>query len=236
MDIAEHLISISLGVRFRANFIIDDELGAIVDHLLYQKGSFFTPERFPKVRNKLNEKALINDQTNDYLLINNSNIILNYGVANRLDDPISIEYLIGAFEEGVIEGVLGEYKISQMNRLGYIRRYSFSEAAFVRNFIGDRISIVDPEADSLNLTYSKRLPLTEALARKSVNDYSNVILNFNKPPEADSLTLSVDYQRYFDPFVEYVDQLRFEEFISDAHKYNENRIPPLLAVESKNES
>ena len=34
-----NLTGIAIGVRFRANFAIEDELGSIVDKIVYKKGS-----------------------------------------------------------------------------------------------------------------------------------------------------------------------------------------------------
>ena len=72
----DYLIGIAIGIRFRANFSIEDQLGKIVDTILYSKKSYFNPEVFPRVRNSIGKKVLFNEITQDKLHIDNSNIIL----------------------------------------------------------------------------------------------------------------------------------------------------------------
>ena len=72
----DNLIGIVLGIRFRANFSIEDQIGQMVDHLLYSKGASFGPSVFPTVRSGVGKKILFNEVTNDSLRIDNSNIIL----------------------------------------------------------------------------------------------------------------------------------------------------------------
>ena len=37
----ENLVGMVMGIRFRANFSIEDQVGQMVDHLLYSKKAFF---------------------------------------------------------------------------------------------------------------------------------------------------------------------------------------------------
>ena len=76
-NLDEFIIGIAIGIRFRAKFTIEDQLGKIVDTVLYSKNSFFTPQIFPQVQNLIGKKILFNEKTQDKLHIDNSNIILS---------------------------------------------------------------------------------------------------------------------------------------------------------------
>lgn len=59
-DLIDSLIGITIGIRFRSNFSVGDNLGNIVDKILYSKDSYFNPKVFPKALGTLDEKQLIN--------------------------------------------------------------------------------------------------------------------------------------------------------------------------------
>ena len=42
-NLSEYLIGFAAGIRFRANFSIEDQLGKILDTILYAQKSYFNP-------------------------------------------------------------------------------------------------------------------------------------------------------------------------------------------------
>ena len=123
-NLDEYLIGIVIGVRYRANFSIEDSLGAIVDKVLYDKKSYFNPNIFPLVQNTGNGKLLFNDKNNDRLTINNSNIVLDLLFDGSFKKENSNQ-IIENFNEQIIEGIMKQYKITEIIRMGFIKRYLF---------------------------------------------------------------------------------------------------------------
>ncbi len=41
----DYLVGVAVGIRFRANFSIEDQLGRIADEILYRGGASFGPQR-----------------------------------------------------------------------------------------------------------------------------------------------------------------------------------------------
>ena len=214
-----YLISIAIGVRFRANFSIEDELGAIVDKILYKRGSFFNPNFFPAVLGQASEKVLFNDKTQDKLVINNSNIILEYNLQENSAEQI--DQLCNHFDEQIINGIMREYKVTQINRVGYINRYLFLESSLANSFLDKTIGKTLEGINDINLQFSRKYPVMESLAKENTNDYNNAIFNIIKKSNKDELFISVDYQKNFEPFLESSTQIEFKEFLNTVDYYND---------------
>jgi hypothetical protein len=218
-DLHEHIIGIALGVRFRANFSIEDQLGEIIDKLLYSKDSYFGPNIFPMVYNNPNEKVLINEDTNDKLIINNSNIILE---ANLLDSfkGQSIETILSKFNSQIVDGVLRNYRVTEINRIGFIHRYLFKIEDLAKTFVNKTIGSTIEGINDINVRFTKKIPLPEAMIKKDVNDYLSVIFNVIKRTDRNELFVSVDFQKLFDPFLTSSSQIEFNDFTDLARTFN----------------
>lgn len=116
IQLSESLISMVIGVRFRANFSIEDQLGQIVDQILYSKDSYFNPKKFPLVKSGVGRKLLVNESTGDQLTIDNSNIILEivFGDSFAIGD---VKKILERYEDDIIRGVMKKFAIKEIVRL-----------------------------------------------------------------------------------------------------------------------
>ncbi len=211
----ENFHSLAFGIRFRPNFKIEDELGSIIDEILYESNSkVFTPKNFPFTRNGINEKILINNDTGNYLLINNSNIILEI----KSDTHISTDDINKVFEKDILETILKNRKVTAINRIGYLRRTFVEESSITKELIKKSINITEKELLDFNINFSIKKPILESIAKKGINDFYTIINNISKEPGKGNFILSVDVQRNFQPLVEKYEQLKFSNFITDATK------------------
>lgn len=220
----EFLIGIVIGVRFRANFSIEDQLGRIVDTILYSKGSFFGPDVFPQVNSGVVGKVLINERTQDNLKIDNSNIILEVflGPGNRfkLSD---LSVLHDEFDRQIINKIMRTFAITQIVRIGYIKRYLFKLSDLARTFVDKTIGQTLGGVNDINLSFSKKLAASEALVKKGVNDYQNAIFNIIKKADVQEIFMSVDFQHMYDPFLESASDIEFQSFIDQTNGFNSSR-------------
>lgn len=219
INLDKYLIGIVIGVRYRANFSIEDSLGAIVDKILYDKKAYFNSKIFPLVQNNTNGKVLFNDSTNDKLTINNSNIILDI----LFDGSFSKEDcddILENFNQQIIEGVMKQYKITEIVRVGIIKRYLFTLEDLAKSFINKTIGETLEGINDINLRFSKKIPTSTAMVKREVLDYNNVIFNIIKQSDKDELFVSIDYQKYFDPFLTSASELKFMDFVSSVNQYN----------------
>lgn len=219
-DINSSLISFVIGVRFRPNFSIEDKLGNILDRVLYDKKTYFTPQVFSKVQNDVNRKTLFNPETGNYLSIDSENIILDFSLPDDSKNEL-ISEIANAFNNQIIDGILKDFSITQINRIGYLKRYVINVEGLAKNFVDKAIGSSLDNVNDINLKFSKKIVDPTAIAKKDINDYVNVIYNIVKrSDDNDKLLITLDYQKYFLPFLERSTQTEFEKFIKKGDEYN----------------
>jgi hypothetical protein len=238
-NLEQYLIGVALGIRFRANFSIEDQLGKITDTILYAKDSFFGQVIFPKVSAGIVKKMLFNESTHDTLRIDNSNIILEIYFGDDLSfDKDDLPEILDNFDKQIIKGILKDFSIKEIFRIGYIRRYLFQIDKLAESFVNKTIGETLQGINDINLNFSKKIQQGEALAKKDINDYDNAIFNVIKRSDAEEIFMSVDYQSFYDPFLPSSMNIEFKTFIDRANGFNQNKYLPWLNsnyVEAKNE-
>lgn len=222
-ELNNYLKSIAIGIRFRPNFSIEDRLGSITDKLLYSKGSYFNPDFFPIAQGNVGLKKLVNDRTNNSLHIDNSNIILELHFNSY--NKNYLEEINKQFEECIIKGILIDFGVNDIIRLGYINRYIIEETKFSKMFIDKTIGETMEDIQDLNLRFTKKYGLFESYLKKDTNDYNLVIYNFIKPKEENNLLISLDFQRYYDPALGRAISIKFDSFLKEMKKFNSKKFP-----------
>jgi len=222
IDISQYLVGIAIGVRFRANFSIEDQFGKIVDDILYRKNSSFGPSIFPSVQSAVGGRMLINEGTGDRLTIDNSNFILEMGSSDRMSAAELLRY-IEAFDKEIILGVMRAYGVREIMRVGFIRKYIFTVETLAHRFVDKTIGSSLEGVEDINLSFSKKMPTGDAVAQRDVDDYHNAIFNVIKHADKKEIYMSVDFQRLYLPFLPNVSEMKFSQFISDAEGFNERK-------------
>ena len=223
-NLEEFLTGVAVGVRFRANFSIEDQIGKIADTLLYSKNSYFSPNVFPQVQNMVGSKQLLNTKTMDRLQVDNSNVILDF---NFLKDSFfqrkNTATTLKEFDRQVIKGVMVDFKIKEIVRIGIIQRYIFTIEDLARTFVDKTIGKTLDGVNDINLSFSKRVPVGESLVKRGVNDYDNVIFNIIKKADLKEIFMAIDYQSYFDPFLPHPGEIEFDKFLQRANDFNNGK-------------
>jgi hypothetical protein len=223
-NLDSYLKGIVLGIRFRPNFSIEDRLGEIADTILYSKNSIFSPKIFPETETSLEGKTLLNRDTEDNIQINYSNIILDIHFNEksnfkRQDVPLLLE----KYESVILAGVLKKIKVEDIVRIGFVQKYIFEDTTLVKNFIKQTISSNLGDVKDINLRFSKKIPIELSLIKKDVNDYDNVIFNVIKRADKDEIFISLDYQSFYEPFLEDSSSIPYKEFLGKAEKFNSSK-------------
>lgn len=222
-NLRDYLIGFATGIRFRANFSIEDQFGKIADTILYANKSFFNSQIFPKATTSAEKKVLFNEQTDDRLLIDNSNIILDINFGDEYNfSKEELDTILNNFNTQIIEGVMREFSIKEIARIGYIRRYLFPIKELANSFVNQTVGSTLGGVNDINLKFSKRLPCLNAIAKKEVNDYDNVIFTIIKKANLEEIFMAIDYQSFFDPFLPGSGHIKFSPFISKAVEFNSN--------------
>lgn len=74
--------------------------------------------------------------------------------------------------------------------------------------------------NDIDLKFSRKFPVPESLTKKNIYDYDNVIFNIIKRADKDELYISVDYQKYFEPFLQSSVGINFQDFAKKANEFN----------------
>jgi hypothetical protein len=218
-NLEEYLVGIAIGIRFRPNFSIGDQLGKILDDLLYNKDSTFGCNLFPKVISNIGERSLVNDLTGDIFNINTENFILELNISDLITLE-SIPALIASFKKEIMDGIMSKYRITQIFRIGYIRRYIYPIEELANNFVNKTIGETLGGVQDIDLKFSKKIPSPSAVAQKNVYDYKNVIFNVIKHADKKEIFMSIDYQEIYEPLLSSVRDIDYTSFINGAHEFN----------------
>lgn len=186
------------------------------------------------------QQILINESSQDRLVIDNSNVILqvNYG-ENFTFKGNDTNRILEEFEKQIIKGILKEFSITEFVRVGYIRRYIFNEEdlidSFIKRIAGEKLK----QVNDMNLRFSKKIPLLESLAERDTYDYENAIFNIIKKADLDNeIFMAIDYQRYYNPHLSVSTQIEFKPFLDKVISFNNNQFLSWLNsyyLESENE-
>ncbi len=220
----EFLVGVVIGIRFRANFSVEDQLGRMVDRILYSKDSFFNSDVFPRANSTVGQKTLLNPDTLDSLRIDNSNIIMAINLVEKKRFSLKdLPNLYNKFEEQIIKGVVRHYKITQIVRIGFVKRYLFRLEDLAKTFVDKTIGKTLGGVNDINLRFSKKLPVPDALVRRDVNDHYNAIFNVIKKAELHEIFMAIDFQHYYDPFLDTSADIDFRSFIKQTDTFNSAR-------------
>lgn len=229
-DLDKYLIGLIIGIKYRPNFAIEDQLGKITDSILYDKNSFFSPEIFPHVQNNVGKKTLLNYDTGDNLQIDNTNIILTINFHDNEPTGFKIaDYgkIISNFQKQIMKKAMCKFGLNEISRVGIVRKYSFPLEKLPKTFAHKTIGSTLGGVNDINLNFSKKEPMPKSAIQKNVSDYCNVIFNIIKP-KTNELFISIDYQWFYIPFLEKVNDIKFEPFEKSANDFNKKKFLPWL--------
>jgi hypothetical protein len=217
----KNIIGIALGIRFRRNFRIEDQIGEILDQILYSKDAYFNSKIFPFAASIPGGRMLHNREETDKLLIDNSNLILEIQFSQDLKFD-NLKEILDNYNNQLIKGILKDIGIEDIIRIGYVNRYVFQIKKMADNFISKIIPFAIEGINDVNLNFTKIYQVEKALIKRDVNDYNSSIFNVIKSSGKDEIFISLDYQKFFDPWLITASDIEFDKFISSANDFIDN--------------
>jgi len=212
------IATIAYGVRFTPLFGMMDKAGSIIDMILRTSGTPYGPKKFFSVRSNQVERALVNDKTNEYLRFTDRDIILELKINSRKLNDI-YNHAVN-FENFVLKPIHNLVKLDKIQRYGILFKLSECNSQLVKTPIQHFLAPDIDNANSLSLSFTKKLPVLEAQVKKGVSDYRNVIY-IAQQSEKGEVTLSIDYQKYYIPPLEYEEfkEKPFPDFVDSGISY-----------------
>jgi len=209
----EKITAIVIGIRFARSFRIPDISGDIIDDILYGFKTPFKSNFFPIVQEHSDrEKILVNDKTSEYLKINTDDVILKLEVNN--DFQKKFNWIKGDIMNYFKNDLFRNFKINKIRRIGVIFVHKIKKDSRFDSAISAITNKELVDASCVNISFAKKDPTAIALYRKNVNDYRNTIYSFREGEG--EMEASLDYQYYFDPYIEDLRECFSENIFNDA--------------------
>jgi len=215
-DYKNNIKEIVLGIRFSRSFRVLDISGDIIDNILYSKETPFGIKTFPNIReNSFREKTLYDPEKSNYLRINTDDLILGI----EIEEDSNFEKKFSWLKEDVLKyfySLFNKYEIKNIHRIGIVFSHQIGKNKKLNNLVNSLTGNVISEVENINLSFSKKLPLGESLIGQT-KDYKNTIYNFNE--KEGSIFISLDYQRYYEPIIQDIRDVKAQKFLEEAEKF-----------------
>lgn len=200
-DFKEHITELTLGIRFNRSFRIPDIAGEIVDNILSGDKSPFSSKYFLEVREGSGDSGrekILTNKKKEYLRINTDDVILKIKVDGNFDERFNWlrNKVFPYFENELFEA----YGIKNICRIGIVFSHEIPNWQKLKKMFAPFVEDKAFEADDVNFSFSKRIPIKEALIKNNYNDYNNKIYSFRE--SKDICYIDLDCQHYYDPVVE----------------------------------
>lgn len=203
---------ITFGVRFQPRYEMADHFGAIIDRILRTKGSPFHSGTFPLGTRDPGIHILYHRDTEDELRLTDRDIILDMKIDSRKISDI--ETLGDNFTKYVLSSINEVTKLRQVTRYGVLLRLAECRSLLQETPVERFIQKDFRDARSMTLRFTRRLSVIDAIIKKGVNDYRNVIYTVRQT-DGGEVKIEIDYQEYFDPSLDIKDiaQKPFTDFV-----------------------
>lgn len=199
------LTKFAFGIRFCKGFHVEDQLGAIVDEILYSKDSKFNETLFPELQRANGARRLINNNQNCCLTISSTDIIFEYQV--KYDFKKEFEEFLTEFEYRILKKIFNSYKINNILRFGFIIGAELCDKDELLKSISQTIHTHYGETpnDSISLRFNivQKKPLK--IGKEITQDFDNTIITYDKEKTDSNLIFAVDYQKFFNPSLDTID-------------------------------
>jgi len=206
---------IIFGIRYRRSFRVPDIAGEILDHVLNDKNSPFDADFFTEIAD-INKGQVLLNKAGDLLSVDCDSLVLTTTVKclekeiNRIRDSY-YPYLLS---------IINKFGVKNFNRLGMVFEHQIADSNLSGTVISQITNSKISSPEVFELKFSKKLASTEALWKKDVIDYNNVIVSYLK--NEDGMGIRLDYQSYFSPEISSVNDLDAVGFVDSAIKYLRN--------------
>jgi hypothetical protein len=219
-EIKDYFTGIAIGIKYRPNFSIEDNLGGIIDELLYRKNSLFNYITFPMTDTGLGEKKLHDPKTGSNFFINSTNLILDINFSDKIPKQES-NNIINEFFNAATEKIYKIVNIQEINFIGIVNKYMISDESLLKNLFTNFEKITFSDVDTISLNFTRKIVLPETKTNRDINDFENIIHTLVIPRKSNKgYFLQIDYQKIFNPMLASIIDIQYKDFIVKADRYN----------------
>lgn len=197
---SQKIINVTCGIRFDRRFKHFDNIGSIVDMIVYDN-KHFNKEMFSRIGNEGDYvTTIVGNKPDEYIKITPSDIIMSFTFDNFDENDMKWYYNALKF---IIEKATVEHNINNFSRFGIVYKVEFENENDFQKVVDSYFNtdLISPS----ELRFSFRKKIKDSLIKKNMNDYYNVIIQSKKENDFEGnkkTVLFYDFQRYFNPSVE----------------------------------
>jgi len=215
MNISKNNLShITIGFRFEKTFRISDISGEICDIILHHQSTPFGNTFFSRL-NEMgpHDKTLLNDITQNYLKITNSDIIFkyNFGSYSKVQHD-EIKWLKESAIPFILKEILSGKNIKNYMRIGLMFGHSINVENLGGRIMQKLLDDGNENADQFSLSFGLKETAVEGLSRKGVDDFLNKIYIIKQTGPYEFETI-FDFQYYFQPMIKELKGWNIESFV-----------------------
>ena len=212
------LTGFAFGIRTVKSFSVEDKLGAIIDEILYSDKSEFNEKFFTEVRENHNTKLLFDPKGLNKFTITPRDYIFEYNIKTSFDKEF--KKFLTSYVDILIKQVFKTYNIKNISRFGFIVKAELTEKDKLLKEVSEIIKNHKGVDESLSLRFNVLTKKPLKLPKIVTEDYDNEIVTYDKPNSESPLSLSVDYQKYFKPELNIIEDATqdFETFCNNTLK------------------
>ncbi|MFC1645176.1 hypothetical protein ACFL08_04070 [Patescibacteria group bacterium] len=204
--------NITIGIRHKRTFKIRDHFGKFIDRILHASDSPFSTTYFPFLDEKTSNSFTLHNKDNEYFQINADDFVVSLKSTNNFQkDILHIKDTVLPF---IKKRLFNITEISDISRIGII----FSLEITSKNELNKLISFFTnsniKSTNDFDMRFSQKIPVSESLVKKNINDYINIIYSLVK--DKNKLFINIDYQRYFEPELRDINDFDLNGFIESA--------------------
>ena len=155
--------------------------------------------------------------THSNLHVSERDVILQMEVENGIED---VPEIAKQFDKFAIRPLRELAKVKHASRFGMLFRLDECSATLSESPVQHFLQRDFDHVRAINLNFTRRLGVIEAIAKKRVNDYRKMIYTVRQDEDG-AVRIAVDYQEYFDPSLDEKewDARDFGRFIEQAIGY-----------------
>lgn len=233
-DIELKIKKIAIGLRHRRSFGIPEITGTMIDHVVNDKKSPFTSEKFNRTDSIIEfgeskGRILLGEKNENSLLVDVDNVVLTIDG----NDEDNIKNILKDIKENYIpyitKNIHKQFEISNFNRLGIVYEYDIvgKPDRFVSRLTGGTFS----NGQMGIFKFAAKEADEKSMFMQKVLDYKNYLVSITfsgLEPRA-----KFDYQFYFRPEIKSVGDIDFDSFIEESEKRLEEKFIRWLKNEEK---
>ena len=208
------LYKLTIGIRHQRAFGLLDASGMIVDTIGRAKDSPFPKNFFSQVgEGQRRERRIANADSSSYVDITTDDLIFQYTLEHAFEDDFS--WIVKKCVPFFLTRILRAHGVSEYLRLGVVFSHRLPAPPILNAMVSDVTSSKMADPETIVFRISKKAVVDEALVKKNVDDWGNVILTLDKK-ENGMVDFDVDIQHYFNPFPEQLDEFDYQGFFQRA--------------------